>query len=600
MAQTVLQGSLTENTSLSRDKSPYLVEGELLLQNGAQLEIEAGVTLYMGGNARLNVISGSVKIRGTQEYPVRVISDKVRQGLSPAPGDWDQWIFSAGTVATHLDHVVFEHGHGLAVYGSSPVFNYLTLRHHQGAAITIDLKASPSGIGNVASHNTVNGIAVPSGDIVTDVNWTLEGLPYVITAGDVSVGQSPALFSVIPNTVEQGETVTLTVTGQQLQGIDSATFDRPGLTLLPLPGASAHSAAFQLTVAPTASSGPATLQLQLDAGNVTLPDALTVGPALLALESLQPSTIEANAGSVPLTVIGRHFTSQSELLMEGQVLPATYISTTTLQTTLPNQPAAGSLSMQVRTPSVGKPGDFILSNILMLNVTKAALPVITIVPRPIEYAPDGQAHPLTLSLSKPAPTPYNLSLKSSAPHVVSVEPSTLTIHPGETQATFTLTPHTLGSAILSIESPPLSKVTENVLVSMDIARARTGFAPAVGIRVGKASLPQLATPFDAIHAPSVGLRVGQRSLPQSAVKTDATHARPVGIRVGMRNLPQPAVQTDTARAQPIGILVGKRTRPQPPIQTSTEHAQPLGILVGKRTRPLSVTQPDTRDFQPMQ
>ena len=173
----------------------------------------------MGQGKKLSVVSGSVQALGSATAPVRVLSDKTRQGLMAAPGDWDQWVFSAGTTSTRLEHVVFEHGRGLAINGSAPVLNSVEIRNSLGAAISVDLAASPVGVGNKASGNTLNGIALPAGDLAGSVRWGLRRTPKIIEAGVLSVGVAPKIASVSPGTVEQGQTTTLTVNGVRLDGL---------------------------------------------------------------------------------------------------------------------------------------------------------------------------------------------------------------------------------------------------------------------------------------------------------------------------------------------------------------------------------------------
>ena len=90
-----------------------------------------------------------------------------------------------------LDYVQMSYGSGLVVEGSAPVLNNLTLQHHSGPAISIDLAASPTGRNLSASNNALNAIAVPAGTIRSQVVWGLVGIPYLVQQGIVQVGQSP-------------------------------------------------------------------------------------------------------------------------------------------------------------------------------------------------------------------------------------------------------------------------------------------------------------------------------------------------------------------------------------------------------------------------
>lgn len=355
-AQTAVSGAIAADTRWTAANSPYLLSGELQVQGGATLSIDPGVTLYMAAGARLTVQAGTVRALGTAALPIRVLSDKARQGQVAAPGDWDQWVFGSGTTSsTRLEQVVFEHGKGLAIRGSAPVLNYVDIRNQQGAAISIDLAASPTGVGNKASGNALNGIAVPAGDVSGTVRWGLRGIPYVVTAGTVSVGASPVVSGITPATVEQGQTVTLTVNGSRLGGLAQAAFDKPGLALTPFSGGSASQQFLQLQVDAAAAPGPASLRLQLDAGELRIADAVTVTAPMPAITALEPSTVLAGAGSTQVTVTGRNFGASSEVLFNSAAVPTVVVSSTQLRATLPNQSTPANLSTQVRNPDTARP-----------------------------------------------------------------------------------------------------------------------------------------------------------------------------------------------------------------------------------------------------
>lgn len=228
LSQTSVSGAIAVNAHWNTSGAPYVISGDVVVQNGAELSIDPGVTIYMAVGSNLRVQAGSVQAVGTATKPIRVLSDKVRLGQDSAPGDWKQWVFGSGTVNTRLEHVEFAHGSGLAVNGSAPVFNYLNIHDHAGAAISVDLAASPSGVGNRASGNVVNGVAVPAGDIPGKVNWGIRGIPYVVSSGTVSVGASPAVTALTPDTLQQGDTVTVTIAGRRLNGLSAARFEQAG------------------------------------------------------------------------------------------------------------------------------------------------------------------------------------------------------------------------------------------------------------------------------------------------------------------------------------------------------------------------------------
>ena len=519
IAQTVLTGALTVDTQLDISGSPYLIEGELVVQSGARLFIGPGITIYMGSGARLRVDSGSLQVRGVFDQPVHVMSDKVRQGKTGASGDWDQWVFNSGAVSTHLENVVFEHGRGLAVYGSAPVFDYLILRHHQGAAITVDLAASPSGEGNQATGNTLNGIAVPAGDITGTVKWAVKGIPYIVSSGVVSVGDSPRITAVTPSLVEQGKIMTLLVSGQRLKEITQAVFDKTGLSLTPFPGASDTQASFQLVVDASAEPGPRTLTLQTAAGFATLLNAVTVAYAKPVLESLVPAVIETGSIQTELTIKGNNFIAQSEVLLNGAIVPATLVSMTELKAIIPAQSAEGTLQIQVRSPDPKVPGEFLLSNVLSLPIKSAPLPKLSVEPNPIVLLPDGLPHQIVVQLDKPHGLDHVVTLEVADPSRLSVVPGSIKFLAGQTRILVSLTPQAnqIGANTLTLRANSLqSTQTVPVFVTRDAAGANTAFSELIGVTVGK-RLPTETASVMVTH-PTVGVAVG-------AVLTEVQPAR---------------------------------------------------------------------------
>jgi hypothetical protein len=434
-AQTSVSGAIAGDTTWTLSGSPYLISGGVTIQNGAVLAIDAGVTAYMGSGASVSVQAGAIKAQGTASNPIRVLSDKTRLGAPAAPGDWDRWIFGPGTVNTRLEHVLFEHGKGLAVNGSAPVFNYLELRNHQGAAITVDLAASPAGVGNEASGNTLNGIAVPAGDITGSVNWALRGIPYVVATGAVSVGSSPAISAVGPNTLQQGDTITVDITGSRLTGLSRASFNVSGLTAQVLPGSTSTHIAFSVTAAATAAVGTAALTLLLDAGEIRIPAAVTVERSRPMISSLSPASLFVAQGVADVLVNGRNFSSQASVLVNGVAVTTQFLSAAQLRASIPNQGSAGTLLLRARAPDPLNPGQFQFSDDAGLPVLSAVLAL-----SPVTLSIDkGSTSTLTLMLPYPAPAGgITVNLVSSAPGVGTV-PATLAVPPGATSATFQLT-----------------------------------------------------------------------------------------------------------------------------------------------------------------
>lgn len=488
-ADTMVSGNLEANTRWTQTGSPYVIQDNLYVVGGATLQIDPGVQVYVNPGARVTVLAGTVQALGTATQPVVIQSSKARQDQAAA-GDWGPWTFTAGTVNSRLEHVRMAHGQGVIIEGASPTLNHVEWISHRGAAVSVDLKSSPVGVGLKASGCDINGIAVPAGDLTASVRWGLRGIPYVVSGGVLSVGQSPALTSVSPASVERGQTVTLAVNGARLGGLGAVSFDKPGLALTPFSGGSTSQVFIQLVVAPDAGLGPATLRLRVDAGDLELPSAVTVTPPIPAITSISPSSVFAGAGLTTLRVMGRNFSAGAEILVNGAALPTTLVSATELQAPLPNQNTTGSLQIQVRMPGVPPVAQPLLSAITLFSVQAPVPPVLSIEPTPIALPPDGKPRELTLRLSKADYRDNTIMLSVSDTSKASVSPSTVLIPAGQTSAKFTVTPG-VNSATLSVlaESVNLAKVSVPLFLTQDFRGANTAYAMPVGVVVQAVAAP---------------------------------------------------------------------------------------------------------------
>jgi hypothetical protein len=339
-AQTVVSGAITSNTHWNLEGSPYIVSGDIVLQGGAKLSIDSGVMIYMGEGTNLLVQSGGISAPGTQQNRIHVLSEKAQQ-TNAAPGDWGQWVFLPGTVDTRLEHVLIEHGRGLVVNGSSPVFNNLELRAHAGAAITVDLEASPSGYGIQASGNTINGIAVPAGDITGNVQWNLRGIPYLIQEGIVSVGVSPSIMGITPTAVERGQTTTITLTGVRLETLSKLFSDNGSMTFEVFSGGSSTQRFAQVNVASDALSGSVRLLGETDAGEIVVDGLLTISGPAPAITALAPNRIFTDQDNTEITVQGHNFSINSEVVVNAATVTTRFVSESELVASLPTQSSPG-------------------------------------------------------------------------------------------------------------------------------------------------------------------------------------------------------------------------------------------------------------------
>ena len=68
-AQTQVSGHITTNTTWSNAGSPYLVTGNLYIDNGVTLTIPAGVVVKLNYQVCL-LVSGVLDVQGTSGSPV--------------------------------------------------------------------------------------------------------------------------------------------------------------------------------------------------------------------------------------------------------------------------------------------------------------------------------------------------------------------------------------------------------------------------------------------------------------------------------------------------------------------------------------------------
>jgi hypothetical protein len=459
-AQTNVSGTISSSTQWTLAGSPYVLSGAVSLDGGAILTVDAGALIYMGSNSAFTVKAGKLLMQGTSVAPIQIASDQLRLGQTAAAGDWGQWTFSAGTQAgTELDHVTIQHGKGLVVNGSTPIFNYVDIRNQLGAAMTLDLLASPSGEGNSASSNQLNAISVPAGDITGAVRWSVKGIPYYVGSGILSVGQTPYVTSVSPSTIQQGEIVNVTVSGTNLTGLVQAVFDNPGLQAQII-SSSAASAALKVSAATTAVLGASSAKLLVDAGELQALNALTIVQQQPVLTVLTPATLYTGQGATDVVFSGVNFVADSVVMMANTALTTRFVSQSELHATVPSQAATGSLVMTLKTPVPGSSTDYFTSNSLNLAVVT---PKLQLSPAAQSVAQNISQN-ITLILSYPAPAGgLVVALASSSPAIVTV-PAAVTVAEGQSAVSFAVQTASVGTATITATKSGFTSASAQVTV----------------------------------------------------------------------------------------------------------------------------------------
>lgn len=483
IAQTAVSGNVSGEVRWTQAGSPYLVTGVVVIGDGASLAIDPGTSIYMGANSEVVVRGGSVKATGTFESPIRVLSEKTRQGFAGAPGDWKQWVFEASVVPSRLDNVVFEHGHGLAVYGASPVFNYLDLRNHDGAALSLDLLASPSGVGNKASGNTLNGIAVPEGSVAGSVSWGLRGIPYVVGGSGISVGAPPVISGVAPGVAEQGERLTLTISGSRLAGLSNVFFGQGVADVSVLPGGGDQGSGLSLSVQSDAPPGSIGLQAMTDAGPVSFPGALKIESMRLPVVSGMAPQAVSRGQETGVVINGSSLGAASASInVPGITLSAQSATKTSLafRVGVGAQVATGVYPLLV--------GNALGSVALTLEVMAEATPQpqLQFIPSIIVLAPSATYQSVTLRANTTATTDRQFTVTVANTAVAKLRESSLILPAGQYETTLAIAGVSVGASTLLINGDGLAVPLEAPVEVTSASLGNMRVSPLIGVTRGNA------------------------------------------------------------------------------------------------------------------
>jgi hypothetical protein len=167
-----LSGNLTTDLRLENNGTEYVLNGTLLVKDGATLTIDAGVTIKAlagGTDVYILVEKGGVIIAdGTPTNPIRFTSN----AANPAPGDWGGLIIngkapvsrqsgSASNAATEVNNSIFFGGDVIADY--SGILDHVILEY-TGARIDDEAEHNGLTLNGVGSGTTISNIFIKNGD----------------------------------------------------------------------------------------------------------------------------------------------------------------------------------------------------------------------------------------------------------------------------------------------------------------------------------------------------------------------------------------------------------------------------------------------------
>jgi hypothetical protein len=482
-AQTAVSGAIAEDTRWTLAQSPYLVTADVTLVANAKLTIEPGVQVYFAPGRNLVVSAGAISAVGSAEAPILFSSKNVLDGLPSARGEWGQLRFLDGNrdADTRLDHVVVEHGHGLEFVAASARVDHVTLRANAGAAIRVDLRSSPVGVGNLASDNDLDAIAVPAGTIAGDLTWGLRGIQYLVASGAVAVGGAPVLASVSPQTAQVGETVDVTLSGSGLTGLDDLAFDRPGVTATLTGTPDASSAGARFVIAEDAAPGPLKLTARTDAGDVALEGAFSIAPRQPKLLSIAPTQVYLGQGDSVIDINGSAFVAGTEALLDGTPLSTTVVAPDHATAVVPSQSTTGTRQVSLRTPDSATPGSFFTTTSLPLQVLS---PTLAVTPDVVN-AQVGQVATFKVVLPYAAPAGgLVVNLSTSNLTVATVNAASVTVPAGATEKDFAVTAKALGTASVRASRSGYVQGSASLVVTLP---PQLSFAPPVlNVAIGTA------------------------------------------------------------------------------------------------------------------
>ncbi|MFZ4664576.1 MAG: hypothetical protein ACOYNY_46715 [Caldilineaceae bacterium] len=198
-ASTLIEGRITANTVLKTESGPYLVQGEVTVDNGVTLLIEPGAIVKFNDDSLFN-IDGVLNARGTAENPITFTSSKDDlaggdtngdgSASAPAPGDWTMIRFRdpSNDINSIIEYAILRYagenrgtGYGaLHLEAASPTIINTVIEESFGYAISGDVASFPTLVGNRLARNGGNGFVIREGQMTTSGVWRNIDMAYTL------------------------------------------------------------------------------------------------------------------------------------------------------------------------------------------------------------------------------------------------------------------------------------------------------------------------------------------------------------------------------------------------------------------------------------
>ena len=187
----------------------------------------------------------------------------------------------------------------------------------------------------------------------------------------------PTLTAIAPNAALAGSgAFTLTVTGTNFQPSSTVRWNGSARTTTYV-SASSLTAAIPASDVAGARTVPVTVFTPGPGGGETAPQTFTISNPAPTIVSISPNSATAGSSALTVAITGTNFVPASIGLLNGLVLPTTYVSPTSLNVTLSRVnlalPGVNSVSVSNPAPGGGSTATlpFTISGIAQLAVTSA-------------------------------------------------------------------------------------------------------------------------------------------------------------------------------------------------------------------------------------
>ncbi len=195
----VIEGRIAVNTRLTAESSPYLIQGEVTVNNGISLLIEPGAIVKFNDDSYFN-IDGVLIARGTPTEQIIFTSSKDDlaggdtngdgSGSAPAPGDWTMIRFrdTSNDVNSIVEYATIRYageyrgdGYGaIHLEAASPTIVNNLFEDNYSYVINSDVVSFPLVGGNRLARNGGNGLLIREGQLASNGVWRNVDIPYAI------------------------------------------------------------------------------------------------------------------------------------------------------------------------------------------------------------------------------------------------------------------------------------------------------------------------------------------------------------------------------------------------------------------------------------